>query len=105
MFVNIWNDFKSKFSSQINSQSEAENTKLFWEKMAWRYVKISETTSDIEYPETEGLDGYDVMESIKINGRTVLSTIWEWPYSIFAYKWNQLLHYIEGDIFIYEFKR
>lgn len=105
MFSNILADFRSEYSEKINSQNESENTKFFWEIMKEKnnFKLVKESWSDTEYPETEGLDGYDVMNAIKNDWWDTISIIWDWPYSIYFSKGNQLMHYIEWDLVYYEF--
>ena len=79
---------------------------FFWWVMTDKdnFELVKESWSDTEYPETEGLDGYDVMDAIKNDWWNTISIIWEWPYSIYFYKGDKLLNYIEGKLEYYEFK-
>lgn len=106
MFQKILSDFRNEFESQINSQDEEKNTELFWDEMKKKknFQLINETWSDTVYPETEWLDWYDVMHAIEKDWWNIVSIIWEWPYSIYWYKGEQLVHYIEGELYYYKFK-
>lgn len=106
MFKNIWENFKLEFKDKLDNQSEIDNSKFFWEEMKKRnnFKLINKTWSDTVYPDTEWLDWYDVMEAMKEDNWIIISILWDWPYSIYWYKWNQLVHYIEWELYYYDFK-
>ena len=100
MFSTIFEDFKKKFESKIHSQTEKQNTKMFWDEMK-KMNNFKLIRTQMIYP---NMDWWDIIDTLKEDWWNILSLIWDWPFSIYLYRSDELVHYLEGELSYYKFK-